>query len=235
MSHILSDNEYNNKTLACININAYIIATYDNQFLLSLKKSDFLIPDGAGVVIVNDYFNLNIFEKISGNDVFETLIDSGCLKEKRVFFLGSTKSNIEKIKSIMINSKKVGVVSGFSPPFKDKFDKKDNIIIHKIINEFEPDLLLLGMSAPKQEKWIFENKSFIKFKLACSVGAVFNFITNEEKKCPEILNRLNLEWAWRSIQNKKLLYRNFKGIPIYAINIVYNIVINYIKYIFKFL
>lgn len=66
-------------------------------------------------------------------------------------------------------------MEGYSPPFSAEFSLRDNQKMIKAVNSFNPDVLFVGMTAPKQEKWVESQKEFLKSKMICSIGAVFDF------------------------------------------------------------
>ena len=79
-------------------------------------------------------------------------------------------------------------VETHSPPFTDKFNNNENNTMIDKINSFSPDVLFVGMSAPKQEKWVFDNRDKIKVSTIASVGAVFDFYAGNVKTSVQILD-----------------------------------------------
>ena len=112
--------------------------------------------------------------------MFEKLISDP--KGKKIFFLGSTEKNLEKIKNRINKENKLIEVETYSPPFANKFSNQENNQIVSRINSFMPDYLFVGMTAPKQEKWSQEHKDRLNVKFIfnigffkCEIGFVFSF------------------------------------------------------------
>ena len=88
------------------------------------------------------------------------------------------------------------------------------------VNSFKPDVLFVGMTAPKQEKWIYEFKNQLEAKNICAIGAVFDFYAGNVNRAPEFIIRLGLEWLHRSIKSKRLFKRNFISNPKFILHIL---------------
>ena len=105
-------------------------------------------------------------------------------------------------------------IKTYSPPFKDTFDETENQQMINAVNDFKPDVLWVGMTAPKQEKWIFQNKEKLDVKFIGAVGAVFDFFVDNVKRSHPFFLSTGLEWLPRLIQEPKRLWRrNFISAP----------------------
>ncbi len=87
------------------------------------------------------------------------------------------------------------------------------------INAFKPHVLFVGMTAPKQEKWVFENKSKIDANVICSIGAVFDFIAETKKRAPQWIINMKLEWLYRSFTAWRLTKRYLYSTPLFLIEV----------------
>ncbi len=93
----------------------------------------------------------------------------------KCFFMGSNDNTLLKIKNrIRIEFPKIKV-NCYAPPYKKSFNKDENQSIIENINAINPEILFIGLTALKQEKWVYKNKSFLNTKVICSIGAVFDF------------------------------------------------------------
>jgi N-acetylglucosaminyldiphosphoundecaprenol N-acetyl-beta-D-mannosaminyltransferase len=208
------------KVINTINPHSFVLARNDDEFRLALEQSDILIPDGIGIAYGVRVLNNQKIKRIAGYDLFKFFIESEGLG-KRVFFLGSTDSTLDKIKN-RINTEHPHLIVGcFSPPFKMRFSKDENDKMTSIINDFKPDILFVGMTAPKQEKWVFINHSDLEVKYICSVGAVFDFYAGNIKRAPKFLIAIGLEWTYRLfLEPKRMFTRNFVSTPVYLFIVV---------------
>ena len=204
-----------------INPHSYVVAKKDNLFQEALKNSDVLVPDGSGIVLAAKFIKGKKIQKIAGADVHKYLLDKANQEGLRVFYMGSSQGTLDKIKE-KLKKEYPNIKAGFySPPFKPEFDENDNKEIIEKINEFKPDILFVGMTAPKQEKWLYQHKDKIDFKIASSIGAVFDFYAGNVKRPPQLIIDMHLEWLFRFLQEPKRLWRrNFVSTPLFLMDMI---------------
>lgn len=203
-----------------INAHSYIVAKKDNQFKNALQNSEVLLPDGEGIVFMIRRLLKKKINKIAGADIHDFLLDYAHKNNLKCFYLGSSEEVLNTIETKIGTRYPNIILKTFSPPFKQVFSQQDNIEIHSSINNFSPDILFIGMTAPKQEKWIDENKQFINFKFAASIGAVFDFIAKTKKRAPNWMIRIKLEWLYRAVTSWRLTKRYLYSNPLFLIEIL---------------
>lgn len=201
------------KMINTINAHSYNTALKDSLFADALMKCDALIPDGASIVKACKLLKAKSQpkERIAGWDLFvlemERLNTNGggvC------FFMGSTNEVLTTIKERAATDYPNIEVKSYSPPYKPKFSEEDNNIIISHINEAKPNLLWIGMTAPKQEKWVYENWN--KLDIDChvgTIGAVFDFYAGTIKRAPLWWQRHSLEWLYRLLKEPKRMWRRY--------------------------
>jgi len=192
-----------------INPHSYIIAENDKNFKNALLDSDILLPDGVGITKAVFLLKGKWINKIAGMDIHNYLIKSANKKNLKCFYLGSNNKTLFLIKNRIGREFNNIIVESYSPPYKDKFDKHDNELIYNKINNFNPDILFVGMTAPKQEKWVYNNKDKINVKVICSIGAVFDFYAGTIKRPGKFWIKLGLEGMVRLFKEPKRLWRRF--------------------------
>jgi N-acetylglucosaminyldiphosphoundecaprenol N-acetyl-beta-D-mannosaminyltransferase len=111
-------------------------------------------------------------------------------------------------------------VATFSPPFKDVFSKEDTDVMCQNVNACMPNVLFVGMTAPKQEIWVHNNKNRLNANLICSVGAVFDFYAGNIERAPTLMIKMGLEWLHRSLNSRRLLKRNFVSNPKFIMEVL---------------
>lgn len=209
--------------VACANPHSIIVALDDLEFSSSLKMADVLLPDGVGVVLGGRLLGKNFIERVTGMDFFKGFSER-CNKEKQIsyFFLGSSPEVLDRICDRMAREYPAIRVAGvLSPPFKDVFDENDDAVIIEAINKAAPDVLWVGMTAPKQEKWIARNKDRLNVHLVGAIGAVFDFYAGTKKRSPEWLCRIGLEWLPRFLREPRRLWRrNLISSPKFIIHVL---------------
>ena len=187
----------------------------DPEFSNALNVSDWLVPDGAGIVIASRILGGRITYRITGSDIFQGIHHRLKHVGAKVYFLGSTENTLRAICNKMaIDWPRIRIVGTYSPPFKPAFSREDTRGMLAAVNAAAPDVLWVGMTAPKQEKWLFENRSNLNVQFAGAVGAVFDFYTGRVKRSPPVFQRLGLEWLPRLIlEPQRLWNRNFVSTP----------------------
>ena len=206
--------------VACTNPHSLVVAKSDKQFSNSLANADILLPDGAGIVLASKILNLGVNERVAGFEFFSTLSEKaqkdGGLK---YFFLGSTEDVLSKIvERLKKDYPAIEICGTLSPPFKPEFSQQDNESMIEVINHAKPDVLWVGMTAPKQEKWIYENRNKIDVPLMGAIGAVFDFYAGTKKRSPQWVGKLGLEWLPRLLREPRRLFRrNFVSSPLFLL------------------
>lgn len=199
-----------------LNPHSYVIARSDPQFHKALLASDYIIPDGIGIVMAIKILSGIYVEKIAGYDLHETIISSLNEHKGSCFYLGSSENTLSKIKERLSNEYPAVKVGTYSPPFKEVFSVEDNNEMIRAINNFAPDVLFVGMTAPKQEKWVFENRHKINAPVICSIGAVFDFYAETVMRPGKFWVSIGLEWLVRLLREPSRLWRRtFISTPLF--------------------
>lgn len=202
-----------------INAHSYIVAKNDSKFKDALIKSDILLPDGEGIVLMAKNHQTQKIKKIAGADIHDHLLNISEEKKLRCFYLGSSQRTLDLINE-KLSSKYPNITFGFfSPPFKAAFSKEDNNEMISKINAFQPHVVFIGMTAPKQEKWVLDHKEAINANVICSIGAVFDFIAETKKRAPKWIIGLKLEWLYRSFTAWRLTKRYLYSTPLFLIEV----------------
>lgn len=195
-----------------INAHSYNTALKDPVFSEALQKGDVLIPDGASIVMACKWLNADYQpeERIAGWDLFEFEMKRLNERGGKCFFMGSSKKVLTLIKEKASVIYPNIIVETYSPPFKPEFSDEDNKSIINAINEAKPDLLWIGMTAPKQEKWIYCHWKELKINCHCgTIGAVFDFFAGTVQRAPIWWQTHSLEWLYRLIKEPKRMWRRY--------------------------
>ena len=142
--------------------------------------------------------------------------------KKRVMFMGSSEKVLRLIRErVAVDYPNLEVVT-YSPPYKKEFSEEDNQTIIKAINEAKPDLLWIGMTAPKQEKWTYRH--WQELDINChvgTIGAVFDFFAGTAQRAPLWWQEHGLEWLYRLIKEPRRMWRRYViGNPLFIWNIL---------------
>lgn len=210
----------NHFLLTTISPNSYGISTKDALFRESLKKSDFLVLDGVYFALSSILLQGRNIKRNHGPDVFNYFMKRINEMQGKVFFLGSTPQTLSKIKQRAAIEYSNIAIGTYSPPFKTAFSVEDNKKMIDAINKFKPDIVFVGMTCPKQEKWAFVNKEFLDCKIICCIGAVFDWYAGNQKPISKIWWKLRLAWLKRTIDRPEILKR-YPNIGIFFLHLFY--------------
>ena len=201
-----------------INAHSYNTAQEDEAFAEALSKGDYLIPDGASIVKACRWLRAKSQpkERIAGWDLFifemERLNDKGKMTNDklRVMFLGSSEEVLALIRErAAVDYPHLDIIT-YSPPFKPEFSDEENQAMIGAINHADPDLLWIGMTAPKQEKWAYRHWDELNIHCHCgTIGAVFDFYAGTVKRAPLWWQRHSLEWLYRLIKEPRRMWRRY--------------------------
>lgn len=192
-----------------INQYSYIAAQKDPDFKKALIASDVLLPDGIGITAAVKLLKGKNVKKIAGADLHHFLLKKLNHESGRCFYLGSKQSTLDAIKERMNKQYPNIQVGLYSPPFKPQFTDEENQDMLRAVNAFEPDVLFVGMTAPKQEKWSFDNKSKINAKIISPIGAVFDFYAGTIERPSKFWINLGLEWFIRLLKEPKRMAKRY--------------------------
>lgn len=206
-----------------INAHSYNTALKDPLFAETLQKGDVLIPDGASIVMACRWLKAKSrpTERIAGWDLFELEMERLNQKGGKCFFMGSSEKVLGLIRKKASQIYPNITVETYSPPYKPEFSKEENKAIIDAINTAKPDLLWIGMTAPKQEKWTYTHWKELDINCHCgNIGAVFDFFAGTVERAPIWWQEHSLEWLYRLIKEPKRMWRRYIiGNALFLLNI----------------
>lgn len=213
----LMDEEKNN--MVCTpNPEIVMAARKDDELMKILNLSDMVIADGIGVVWASKYTKKRLPERVAGYDLTQRLFNELKDTHKTIFFFGGApgvaKEAAEKMMKKYPGLNIVGTRNGY-------FSKEEEVKIVSDIKVLKPDLLLVGLGAPKQEKWIYKYKDEIGAGLSIGVGGSFDVMADKVKRAPDIFCKLGLEWFYRLIKQPTRIKRMMQ-LPKFALTVLKN-------------
>lgn len=214
----------------CLNAYSYNVAQKDSLFAESLIRGDYLIPDGASIVMACKWLKAKSQpqRRIAGWDLFAyemQRLDGKSKKEEvksKVMFIGSSEKVLALIRERAKQDFPHIEVETYSPPYKKVFSDEDDQAIIKVINDTNPDLLWIGMTAPRQEKWIYTHWDNLNIQCHVgTIGAVFDFYAGTAKRAPIWWQEHSLEWLFRLLMEPSRMWRRYLiGNPLFLWNIL---------------
>jgi len=168
-----------------------------------------LIPDGISIVWAVRWLTGQKIKKIAGSELFFYEMEQLQRIGGKCFFLGSTEATLNCIAERVNKDYPNVKVQWHSPPYKPEFSEEDNLAMLKAINTFQPDVLFIGMTAPKQEKWAYQHYDQFNVNHICCIGAVFDFYAGTVKRAPKWMINMGLEWFYRLIKEPRRMWRRY--------------------------
>lgn len=179
-------------------------AQKDKELMQILKASDMVIPDGIGVVWASRFSQYRLKERVAGYDLTQQIFSKLKDTNYTVYFFGGAPgvatAAAKRMTKVYPGLKIVGVHNGY-------FDEQEEKRIIKDIKNLSPSILLVGLGAPKQEKWIYENMRLIDAHVCIGVGGSFDVMAGTVKRAPKIFQKLGLEWLYRLLKQPTRLMR----------------------------
>ncbi len=195
--------------ISTINAYSYTKVKNDPEFEEALRNSDILLPDGISIVFAKKILKGEKIKKIAGADLFNFEMTRLNKIGGTCFFLGSRESTLELIMNRLKRDFPNVRAQAYSPPFTDEFSPEENRSIIEAVNQFKPDVLFIGLTAPKQEKWAYNHFQELKAGHVCCVGAVFDFYAGTIKRAPKWMIDMGLEWFHRLIRDPRRMWKRY--------------------------
>ena len=195
-----------------INAHSFNTAKKDKLFAEALTNGDALIPDGVSIVKACKWIKAKSQpkERIAGWDLFEFEMSKLEKKGGTVMFMGSSQKVLDLIVKRTAKVYPHLKVVTYSPPYKPEFSDEDNTAIIEAINNANPDLLWIGMTAPKQEKWTYSHWKDLNIHCHVgTIGAVFDFFAGTVERAPIWWQEHGLEWLYRLLKEPKRMWRRY--------------------------
>ena len=205
-----------------VNAHSFNTAKKDQLFADALTNGDVLIPDGVSIVKACKWIKAKSQpkERIAGWDLFSFEMEklereseelrTKSEESKIVMFMGSSQKVLDLIVKRAAEVYPHLKVVTYSPPYKPEFSDEDNKAIIDAINATNPDLLWIGMTAPKQEKWTYSHWN--ELNIHChvgTIGAVFDFFAGTVERAPIWWQEHGLEWLYRLLKEPKRMWRRY--------------------------
>lgn len=200
--------DHDTKVITCISPNNYGLTTKDPEFKLVMQNTDIIILDGVYFALASILLHGKNIKRNQGPDVFDYFIKYLNRTKGKAFFLGSSELVLEKIKQRAAIEYPNVEVDYLSPPFKPEFSDEDNKLMIEKINAFKPDILFVGMTTPKQDKWAIKQREKVDTKLIVGIGNVFDWYARTQKRIHPIWFKLRLGWLIRIFLRPEIFKRN---------------------------
>lgn len=180
------------------------------RFKKAYDEATLSLVDGFPIVLASMIFNNILIEKVSGSDLFQTLLPRSIIENCKVFLLGGMPGVAEKAATLLCGEKEIDKnMFCFSPSFGFESKEETNDQVIQKINSVKPNILFIALGTPKGEIWVNENINKINVGIAIQVGASFDYIAGVQKRAPKIIQNIGLEWLFRLVNDPKRLWKRY--------------------------
>lgn len=185
------------------------VTSYEDKDYCAIQNGGIMaIPDGGPLSTVGKRRGHRKMNRTTGPSYMEEILKLSVERGYRHYFYGSTKETLEKLNNILIQKyPDIKIVGMYSPPFRALTSKEDAEIVSSI-NESHPDFLWIGLGAPKQERWMAAHQGKIEGFMV-GVGAGFDYLAGNIRRAPRWMQKSNMEWLYRLIQDPKRLFSRY--------------------------
>ena len=174
------------------------------------RDASLILADGKPLLWISKWYKTPIKEKISGSDLFPLLCEMAAKKGYSMFFLGAAEGVAAKAAE---NLKKkyngLKIVGTYSPPYGFEKDEIESEKIIDMVKEAHPDILIVGLGCPKQEKFIYNYRDRLNVPISLGLGASFDFEAGNIKRAPKWMANHGLEWLFRITQDPQRMAKRY--------------------------
>lgn len=189
-----------------VNVQGFNIAQHDAEYAEYINNAELLLNDGIGVELGAKLLGFEFKENLNGTDLTPEILAMAAKNDFTVYLLGARPGVAERaahnFRKQMPGIQIVGCADGY-------FDSSEQAIAD--INKVKPDILIVAMGVPMQEKWISKHWQQIDATLMMGVGGFLDFASGEAKRAPKWMLKLRLEWLYRLMREPKRMWRRNLG------------------------
>lgn len=192
------------------NVDHIVKLETDEEFKEVYKNADLILTDGMPLIWISKIKTTPIKEKVSGSDLFPKVCELAAKKSYKMFLLGAAEGVAAKAaKNLKERFNELNIVGTYSPSYG--FEKKEDEIekIIKMINEVKPDILAVGLGAPKQEKFIYKYNNRLNVPVSLAIGASIDFEAGNIERAPKFMQKCGLEWFYRLFKEPKRMFKRY--------------------------
>lgn len=188
----------------------------DTHFREIYGKAFLVVPDGVSLLWAAKFLQTPLEGRVNGTDLFERLCAIAAEKGLKIFLLGGRPGAADKAAEILqARYPDLKIVGTHCPPYGFESNSAELALINAKIQAATPDILFVGLGAPKQENWIYANYQQLNVPISIGIGVSFELVAGMVQRAPVLMQKSGLEWLFRLIvEPKRLWQRYIVGNPI---------------------
>lgn len=197
------------RLVAVTGMHGVMEAQHCDEFRKVLGEADLVVPDGMPLVWLGRKAGFSLARRVYGSELMETFCGKTASYGHRHFFYGGAPGVAEQLASTL-RDRFLGleVAGTFSPPYRALTEAEDRCVVERI-NAAGADVLWVGLSTPKQERWMWEHRDKLNVPVMLGVGAAFDFLSQRIRPAPHWMREHGLEWLYRLGTEPRRLWRRY--------------------------
>lgn len=205
-----------------LSVHGLITARDDREVRIILNAADVVAPDGMPVVWALRSFGIRAQERVYGPTAMLRLCEDAARHGHRLFLYGGTEHSLQALRACLTaRFPGLQIVGAYSPPFRPLTEEEDERVVERIIQS-DADIVFVGISTPKQERWMFHHRDRFPGVILAGVGAAFDFHAGKVRQAPPWIQKHGLEWLFRLWAEPRRLWHRYlvvtpRFLPLWAV------------------
>ena len=189
----------------------HILLLQNDARLREIYRNAFLVvPDGVSLLWAAKFLKTPLNGRVNGTDLFEQLCAIAAQTNLKVFLLGGRPGASERAKKVLQQRYSgLNIVGTYCPPYRFESDPVELATINAQLKATSPDLLFVGLGAPKQEYWIYDNYQQLGLPMSLGIGVSFELVAGMVKRAPAWMQKTGLEWLFRLLVEPRRLWQRY--------------------------
>lgn len=192
------------------NVDHIVRLEKDEELQKVYKNASLILTDGKPLIWISKWYKTPIKEKISGSDLFPKVCELAANKNYTMYLLGAAEGVADTAaRNLMKKYPGLNIVGTYSPPFGFEKNEQEMNKIKTQIQEVHPDILIVGLGCPKQEKFMYYHCKELGVPISFGLGASIDFEAGNIKRAPKWMSNHGLEWLCRFSKEPKRLFKRY--------------------------
>ena len=192
------------------NVDHIVRLEKDEELQKVYKNASLILTDGKPLIWISKWYKTPIKEKISGSDLFPRVCQLAANKNYTMYLLGAAEGVADTAaRNLMKKYPGLNIVGTYSPPFGFEKNEQEMNKIKTQIQEVHPDILIVGLGCPKQEKFMYYHCKELGVPISFGLGASIDFEAGNIKRAPKWMSNHGLEWLYRFSKEPKRLFKRY--------------------------
>lgn len=192
------------------NVDHIVRLEKDEELQKVYKNASLILTDGKPLIWISKWYKTPIKEKISGSDLFPRVCQLAANKNYTMYLLGAAEGVADTAaRNLMKKYPGLNIVGTYSPPFGFEKNEQEMNKIKTQIQDVHPDILIVGLGCPKQEKFMYYHCKELGVPISFGLGASIDFEAGNIKRAPKWMSNHGLEWLYRFSKEPKRLFKRY--------------------------